>query len=544
MRILYVENKEKEREIIANFLRKHEHAVIEASNPIEALEIFYDEHIDLVISDFRMPEMSGTELLTKIKEINPILPFILVTAYGDIDLAVSVIKKGAAEFLEKPVKFSILLNKIKEIEKNYYLKSEIESFSNINDELRKELNFPNIVYKSKKMLKILAKLSRVAKVNLPILITGESGTGKELIADMIHKLSNRKDKPFLKLNCAAIPDALLESELFGYEKGSFTGANTKKKGKIESANKGTVFLDEIGELSYSLQSKLLRFSQNSEIQKLGNDESLKVDVRIISATNKDLEELVTQGRFREDLFFRINVITLDIPPLRERKEDIPLLVEHFIKEYSAINSVEKKELTQKALNKLMKYDFPGNVRELKNIINNAMIFSLGDAILPEDLNLPQKRKSKKHKKSMSKTIKMHAENSEKIKNNKDLVLKFIKDLYYFSTKITEDDAEMDYKNIENNEYSTVIEPNSHYKIRNNTLAINPKKCISQMEKYGVYYNKNELLRKLKESKYFNTNEGLIYFDKKKRRVWEFKLDKIINELNINFREDKSIPINK
>ncbi len=247
------------------------------------------------------------------------------------------------------------------------------------------MNFPNIIGKSDSLKKVLSKVPKVAKTDLSVLILGESGTGKELIADLVQFLSDRREQPFIKVNSAAIPPDLLESELFGYEKGAFTGANTRKKGKLEDADKGTIFLDEIGEMPYAMQSKLLRFLQNSEVQRLGSTQPVKVDTRVIAATNRNLPELIKEGKFREDLYFRLNTVILPLPKLSERKRDIPDLIDYFMDKYSKKHNSESKKLSTKALDMLMKYSYPGNIRELENIIQYVILFSPGDVVYVEDL---------------------------------------------------------------------------------------------------------------------------------------------------------------
>lgn len=383
LRILYVEDDKEQRSLLSNLLKKKNFNILEAEEPIQALEILNKQKVDIIISDFKMPNMDGYEFLNKAKKINPLIPFIIITAYGDIDLAVKSIKSGAIDFITKPVQVKELIQKIRTIEKNLFVQKEIETIENIEE--NNDLCFNDIIYKSETFKNILSKIPRIAKFNFPVLIIGESGTGKEIIANLIQSLSDRKDKPFIKVNCAAIPESLMESEFFGYEKGAFTGANKRTEGKIESASTGTIFLDEIGELAYNLQGKLLRFLQNGEIQKIGSTKVTNVDVKIISATNKNLKKLIDNNKFREDLFFRLNVINLELPPLRQRKEDIPLLVDCFMEKYSKTNNISKKSISSNALNKLMKYSFPGNIRELENIIQNAIIFSRTDIIEAEDI---------------------------------------------------------------------------------------------------------------------------------------------------------------
>lgn len=385
MKILYVEDDDEQRKLLSTYLKKHNYDFIEADNPVKGIEIIKNESINLIISDFKMPEMNGYEFMTEVKKINPLIRFIIVTAYADINLAIKTIKNGAEEFITKPIKYSFLLEKVKEVEETFFVETQVDKIKNEYEE-KVHIDFPNIIGKSEALKTVLSKVPTLATTDLSVIICGESGTGKELIADLVQVLSDRKDKPFIKVNCAAIPDSLLESEFFGYEKGAFTGANKRKIGIIESADKGTLFLDEIGELPYNMQGKLLRFLQNSEIIRIGSSKPIKVDVRIVSATNKNLEKLIGENKFRKDLFFRLNNVTLKMPSLKDRKEDIPLLIEYFLDKYSKLNnSKEKKVISNPALDKLMKYDFQGNIRELENIIQYIVLFSRKDIINTQDI---------------------------------------------------------------------------------------------------------------------------------------------------------------
>jgi two-component system, NtrC family, response regulator AtoC len=403
MKILYVEDDKIGRGLLTMSLKKEGLDVVSVDDPKKAVDIVKNQQIDLVISDLKMPDIDGYELLKKVKEINPTIKVIIVTAYGDVELAVNSIKEGADDFITKPFDTKALLKIIKNIEKNIVVDSNVANIQNNIEETerRKEFSkkledasYPSIIGTSKALKNILSKVSIIADKNLPVLITGESGTGKELIADMLYNLGDRRDKKLIKINCAAIPEDLLESELFGYEKGAFTGAVSRKKGKFEVSDKGSIFLDEIGELSYNTQGKLLRFLQNSEIQRVGGIDPIKVDVRVISATNKDLDTLVKSGKFRKDLYFRLSGINLNLPPLRERKEDIPLLIEHFIDKYTQRHGIKKKEFSKEALDILMKYTYPGNIRELENILQHALLFTIRDVIYPDDLPVKENKKYK------------------------------------------------------------------------------------------------------------------------------------------------------
>jgi two-component system response regulator GlrR len=318
--------------------------------------------------------------------INPEMPIIILTAYGSIESAVEAMKRGAFNYLTKPFNPQELLSQIEKALEGYRLASEIKELKEL---LEDRFNFSNIVAKSEKMQKILKQVSRIAKVESTVYIHGESGTGKELIARAIHLASKRKDKPFIAINCAAIPETLLESELFGHEKGAFTGAVRDSKGLFSQAHEGTTFLDEIGDMSLSLQAKLLRVLQERQFYPVGSEKPVEVDVRVIVATNKDLEAEIQKGLFREDLFYRIHVIPIHLPPLRERKEDIPHLAAYFIKKFSQQMKKEVKGITPIAMQKLMLYDWPGNVRELENTIEYAMVMSHQE-LITEDIILQAK----------------------------------------------------------------------------------------------------------------------------------------------------------
>ncbi|NPA54047.1 MAG: sigma-54-dependent Fis family transcriptional regulator [Aquificae bacterium] len=342
------------------------------SSPLKALDIIANEKIDLVLIDQRMPELTGLEFIEIVKDRFPELPVILMTAFGDIEDAVKAIKLGALHYITKPINYDELqhiVNKALEISS---LKEEVKTL--------KDLLFEDIVAESKKMKEILETAKKVAPFDATVLITGESGTGKEVLAKFIHKNSKRKDKPFIAINCGAIPDELLEAELFGYKKGAFTGASSDKKGLIEEADGGTILLDEIGDLPLNLQVKLLRLLQEGEIKPLGSSKTKKVDVRFIAATNQNLEQLVKEGKFREDLYYRLNVIKIHIPPLKERKEDILPLTKFFIKKYSMKYNIKPKTLSEKAISELLSYDWPGNVRELENTIERLVLMTSGDII--------------------------------------------------------------------------------------------------------------------------------------------------------------------
>ncbi|MHB8109954.1 MAG: sigma-54-dependent transcriptional regulator [Syntrophorhabdaceae bacterium] len=380
--ILIVEDEESQRSLLAGLLRKEGYTVGEAADGASAFALFQKEIFEIVLLDYRLPDTDGLSLLKKIKELNPGTEVVMITAFGSIENAVGTLKAGASEYLTKPIDLDDLLFKLRKIEERTYL---IRENMVLRETLRDRFKSEEFVYQSEKMHEVSSLVVRIAKTDSTCIISGESGVGKEVILNMIHALSERKDFPLVKVNCAAIPETLLESELFGYEKGAFTGAYQRKPGKFELANKGTIFLDEIGDIPLLLQSKLLRVIQEKEIERLGGSHPIKVDVRIIAATNRNLEDEVRKGTFREDLYYRLNVVNIIIPPLRERKEDIPLLVDFFLKKYNTKHKKTVKSLTREARDALVKYDYPGNVRELENILERAIVLTRGEHITSEDL---------------------------------------------------------------------------------------------------------------------------------------------------------------
>jgi len=382
--ILIIDDEKSQREILSGFLSKKGYKVYSAESGSQGLKIVRDKTIDIILSDFKMPEMTGIEILEQVSLINPKISFIIITAYGTVENAVRAMQLGAIDYISKPVnldELEILLDRIVEnknlISENQLLREQLQEKNRIN----------SIISQSSKMEEVINLASRSAKSRATILINGENGTGKEVLARAIHYISNRKDKPFVAINIPALSENLLESELFGHEKGSFTGADKMKKGRFELADDGTLFLDEIGDMSVSTQIKILRVLQEHQFERVGGTESIEVDVRIISATNQDLEKKIKEGTFREDLYYRLNVVTIKIPPLRERKDDIPPLIEFFIDLYCKENDREKLEISKEAYDMLMKYNFPGNVRELENIIERAVVLTRGNLITLSDLPL-------------------------------------------------------------------------------------------------------------------------------------------------------------
>ena len=380
--ILIVEDEETQRSLLKGLLTEEGYSVKEAGDGKTAIERFKEETLDIALLDYKLPDTDGLSLLRQFKEINPEVEIIMITAYGSIENAVSALKAGASEYLTKPIDLEDLLFKLRKIEDKRHL---VRENMVLKETLKDRLKAEDFIYSSEKMHNIASLVVRIAKTDSTCLIRGESGVGKEVIVNLVHELSERKDQPLIKVNCAAIPETLLESELFGYEKGAFTGAYQRKAGKFELADKGTIFLDEIGDITLLLQSKLLRAIQEREIERLGGLRPVKIDVRIVTATNKNLEEEVKKGTFREDLFYRLNVVTIEIPPLRERKEDIPLLLDFFLKRFNDRHKKHLKGFSKEARDVLIKYDYPGNVRELENIVERATVLTRGEYISREDL---------------------------------------------------------------------------------------------------------------------------------------------------------------
>ncbi len=381
-KILIVDDDKSILELLSELLSENGHNIKTAEDGQTALRLIEDEFFEIMITDLVMPGMDGIELMEKVLKISPYTKCIILTGYGTIKSSVEAIKKGAFDYITKPVSVSELLVtienalKMNDLEKeNRYLRSE----------LRRIGGFENIVGTSRAMQKVFEVIKKVSDTDCTVLITGSSGTGKELVARAIHSRSNRNDKPFVVINCGAIPEELLESELFGHEKGAFTGAHKRRIGRFEMADGGTIFLDEISEMSPSLQVKLLRVLQEREFERVGGIKPIKVDVRIIAATNRDLKVAIKEGKFREDLYYRLNVIPIHLPDLRDRKSDIPLLIDHFLRKYSKESNGNIKGITKKALSIFMRYNWPGNIRELKNIIKRIIVLSDGDIIDVDDI---------------------------------------------------------------------------------------------------------------------------------------------------------------
>ena len=376
-KILIVDDEQNIRRMLTRVLSPEGFIVQEAVNGLEALKRLQEENYSLVLLDLRMPVLDGIDTLKKIREYDINLPVIMMSAYGSIPEAVEAMKLGALDYLIKPFDIDELKIIVKRAIKEYALKVENIYY---REEEEKRFNLEEIIGKSNSINRVLEMVKNVAPTPATVLVTGESGTGKELIARAIHKNSLHKNGPFVVVNCVAFSSNLLESELFGHEKGSFTGAITKRIGRFEMANGGTIFLDEIGEMDLTIQTKLLRVLQEKEFERVGSSRSIKVDVRILSATNKDLKKEVEERRFREDLFYRLNVFNVDVPSLRERKEDISLIMEHLINKYNKILNKKVKKVSAKAMELLLDYNYPGNIRELENIIERSMIMAKDEII--------------------------------------------------------------------------------------------------------------------------------------------------------------------
>jgi len=381
-RILIVDDEENFRHMLSVILKKEDYDVETAPNGEEGLKKLALSQFDQILCDIRMPHMDGMEFLKEAQKMGIEGTIIMMSAYGTIDTAIEAMKLGAYDYISKPFKPDEIILTLKKAEERERLRKENER---LRKEVQKEYSFKNIISKNEKMLNLFEVIKKVAPYKSTILITGESGTGKELIARALHYNSDRSERPFMPVNCGAIPENLLESELFGHAKGAFTDAIRTKKGLFEEADGGTLFLDEIGELPPQLQVKLLRVLQDGEIRRVGESKSIQIDVRIVAATVKDLVKEVSEGRFREDLFYRLNVLPMHLPPLRERKEDIPMLVHHFIHKYSQSMNKDVVGISPKGLEVLMNYKWYGNVRELENTIERAIVLTDGKNIELENL---------------------------------------------------------------------------------------------------------------------------------------------------------------
>jgi DNA-binding NtrC family response regulator len=381
-KILIVEDEPNMRKTLSSILEEEDFIPIQAEQAKEGLKILSKENISLIISDIKMPQMDGIEFLREVRAKGYDIPVILITAYGSFDSAVEALRLGAYDYIIKPFEPESVVHTVqralehkKLTEENVYLRGELE----------RKTGFEELVGDAQCMKKVYTLIEKVAQSKVPVILRGESGTGKELVARAIHKRSGRKNKNFVVINCGALPETLLESEIFGHEKGAFTGADKKKLGIFEVGDEGTIFLDEIGDLTLSVQMKLLRFLQSEEFIRVGGVAPIKVDVRIISATNKNLEKLIEEKKFRSDLYYRINTVSINIPPLRDRKDDIPLLIDHFLKKYSKEDNVPLKKVSDEVFRIICEYPWRGNVRELENLIRAVLVLSKGNVIKIEDL---------------------------------------------------------------------------------------------------------------------------------------------------------------
>ena len=385
--ILIIDDEKSQRDILSGYLKKQGYIIYSASSGEDGIKLVKEYLVDIVFSDFKMPDKTGTEVLEEVKKINPEINFVMITAFGTIENAVAAMKLGADDYLSKPVNLDELDLLIDRIIERKNLKSENQM---LKTQLIEKYKIDSVISVSNKMEEVINLAVRVADSKASVLITGESGSGKEVLAKSIHYLSQRKDKPFVAVNIPALSGNLIESELFGHEKGSFTGAEKMKKGRFELADKGTIFLDEIGDIPLSVQVKLLRVLQEQQIERVGSNDSINIDVRIIAATNQDLEKKIKDGSFREDLLYRLNIVAIKIPPLRERKEDILQLAEYFIQKYSEENNKENLKISKEAADQILKYNYPGNVRELENIIERAVVLARKNIITVNDLPISVK----------------------------------------------------------------------------------------------------------------------------------------------------------
>ena len=380
--VLVVDDDHAHRVMLRTLISGWGYIVEEADDGETAIETVHEKAFDLILMDIRMIKVSGLEALAEIQNYNPAIPIIIITAYSSVETAVTALKNGAYDYLTKPLDFDELRLVMARAVDHRHLKEENRL---LKERLGDQFNTQNIIGRSQVMVKLLETVAQVAPSEATVLITGESGAGKELIAGAVHYNSPRKDGPFVKMNCAAVTETLLESELFGHEKGAFTGAHKRKEGKFRQADVGSLFLDEVGEMALPMQVKLLRALQEMEFFRVGGEELIKVDVRVIAATNKDLLQEVEAGRFREDLYYRLNVVTLTVPSLADRREDIPLLARHFLERFSEKNRKDIRGFSPHAMDQMLRYTWPGNVRELMNAVERSVVMSRSELIQPDDL---------------------------------------------------------------------------------------------------------------------------------------------------------------
>jgi DNA-binding NtrC family response regulator len=427
--ILIVDDKSSMRKVLRQTLEGDPHQILEAEDGEKALDIVKTKHVDVIITDIKMPKVDGMTLLRMIKELDSEIVVIIMTAYGTIETAVEAMKLGAYDYITKP--FSTEQVKLT-VEKAVERQKLVYENKYLREKLNDQYNYKRIVGNSPSMQPVYELIDKVAPTDTAVLIRGDSGTGKELVAHAIHFNSRRKDKPFIKVNCAVLAEGVLESELFGHERGSFTGAAGKRIGRFELASGGSIFLDEIGDISLATQVKLLRVLQEKEFERVGGTDNIRADVRVIAATNKNLEEGIKKGQFREDLFFRLNVVPIIVPPLRERREDIERLAMHFLNRYGLEANKKINKIDKKALDLLTRYSWPGNVRELENAVQRAVVLSDGDTIYPSNLPLDIQSFQK------DETVHYLGENAsltEKVENyEKELILKSMEKASHVQTK--------------------------------------------------------------------------------------------------------------
>ncbi len=383
--ILVVDDEESQRKVLAGFLRKRGYAVETAGSPAEALAVAAARAVDLVLSDLKMPGGSGLDLLLGLRRLNPEIPVILMTAFATVQSAVAAMKQGAADYLTKPVDLDELELLVARVLERRALVSENRA---LREQLESRHRLAGLQTQNRRMAEALSVAGRAAQSRATVLVRGESGTGKELLARAIHFASPRSKGPLVAVNVGALPETLLESELFGHEKGAFTGADRERRGRFELADGGTLFLDEIGDLPKGTQVKLLRAVQEQSFERLGGNRTLKVDVRLVAATHRDLEKMIAAGDFREDLYYRLNVVSIELPPLRERREDIPALLDVFLRRFASEAGETPKTVSREALDLLLKHAWPGNVRELENVVHRAVVLARGELITAADLPLP------------------------------------------------------------------------------------------------------------------------------------------------------------
>ncbi len=431
-KILIAEDEKTQRDLLEGFLKKEGFSVDPTANGKEALQKLEGDSFDIALIDYKMPALDGLQTLREIRRLYPDLPVVMMTAYGTVETAVASMKEGALDYLTKPIDLDELLLILEKVIERSNL---IRENKVLRAQLQERYTSSNIVYGSPKMVEVMGLVARVAPSQATVLIRGESGTGKELIANAIHYASPRAKMPLVKVNCSAIPETLLESELFGHEKGAFTGAAQKRIGRFEEAGGGTVFLDEIGDLSRSTQVKLLRILQEKEFQRLGSNQTLRTDVRVIAATHQNLEEAMKKSQFREDLYYRLNVISIFLPPLRERKEDIPLLIDYFLKKYSEANQKSISDISKESRTLLLRYPYPGNVRELENLIERAVVLCRGEIITTQDLPFHLKEEKPEGLWESARKAKNLPESLEEIE--RDLILKALHEHQGVQTRAAE-----------------------------------------------------------------------------------------------------------